>query len=327
MVVGFHAYYMMMVPGHFPKSAHTYHDIYFNLNAMILQFRMPLFIMISGYLFSHLENDRGKYATFKELITNKFKRLIIPFFIFATLFMLSVNNFSWEPYYRWGYDHLWFLPMLFWCFIFTRLQSFLPFSKHNWWKITLLVIFFYLNLIPQIKTPLFGLPNLLRWYFWFYFGYQLYLNRDNVYGLINKRKWLYSILFFSIFVAGTWAKCIYLSTNSIHTWYSELANISIAILIWFWINNLLFNNIIKKDGHLLYNFNWLNKHSYGVYVLHNWLQPFMISSTTISMFDLDIFAINYPIIFPFIFFLSSFFLALCLTWLLLKTKTGKFLIG
>lgn len=325
MVVAFHAYYMMMVPGHFPKSAQMYHDMYFNLNALILQFRMPLFIMISGYLFSHLENDKGKYATFKELFRNKFKRLIIPFFVFATIFMLSINNFSWEPYYRWGYEHLWFIPMLFWCFIFTRLQSFLPFSKSYWWKGILLVVFFCLNLVPHITVPLVALPNFLRWYFWFYFGYQLYLNRNSVYGFINEHKYLYSIILLGIFAIGCWYKCNFVCDDSVHTWYTETANLSVVLLFWYWINYSLIYNF--NGGKHIKGFNWLNRHAYGIYVFHNWLQPFMISTTAIGLFGLEAFALEYPILFPFIFFISSFVLSLGMTWLLLRTRIGRFLIG
>lgn len=323
MVVAFHAYYMMMVDGHFPESAQMYHSMYFNLNCMILQFRMPLFIFISGYLFSHLENDRGKYATFKGLLSNKFKRLIIPFFVFATVFMISINNFSWRPYYTWGYDHLWFIPMLFWCFIFTRIQSFVTWSKATWWKITVLSVFLVFNIIPQIQTPLFGLPNFLRWYFWFYFGYQLYLNRDAAYHALNKHKLLYTIVLIGIYAGCIYAKCTLLSDNSIHTWYTEFGNIAIVLLLWYWINNLLFSKLM--GGVKI--FEKLNKYSYGIYVFHNWLQPFMISSTAIALFGLDSFAIGHPILFPLAFTVSSFVLSLAVTWLLLKTRTGRFLIG
>ncbi len=325
MVVAFHAYYMMIVPGHFPESAQMYHDMYFNINCLILQFRMPLFIMISGYLFSHLENDRGKYATFSALLKNKFKRLIIPFFVFATIFMLSINDFSWEPYYRWGYQHLWFIPMLFWCFIFTRLQSFLPFSNQLWWKGLLLVLFFFLNQMFTLQAAFFAIPNFIRWYFWFYFGYQLYLYRDRIYDAFNNNKWLYTSLFLIIFFIGCWVKCTVLKDDNIRTWYTELANISLVLLIWYWVNHLIFNALI--GGGILRRFNWLNKHSYGIYVFHNWLQPFMISSTAIALFGLDALAVEYPILFPLAFFLSSFVLSSGLTWLLLKTRIGRFLIG
>lgn len=249
MVVAFHAYYMMMVEGHFPASAQMYHDMYFNVNCLILQFRMPLFIFISGYLFSHLENDRGKYATFKELIKNKFKRLIIPFFVFATVFMLSIHDFSLRPYYAWGYQHLWFISMLFWCFIFTRVQSFAPESTKWWWKAGILLVSFLLMISGMKIIPMVGIQYLLLWYFWFYFGYQLYLNRDETFHIINKHNISISFVLAAIFVASCWAKVTVLADDSMRTWYTELGNIAIVLLFWYWINVLIFRGVARGGGN------------------------------------------------------------------------------
>lgn len=53
----------------------------------------------------------------------------------------------------------------------------------------------------------------------------------------------------------------------------------------------------------------------------------MISTTAIALFHLDVLAMEYPILFPLAFFVSSFIISLALSWLLLKTRVGKFLIG
>lgn len=324
-VVAFHAYYMMLVPAHFPASQAMYHDMYYTFNCIILQFHLPLFIMISGYLFSHLENDRGKYATFRELIKNKFRRLIIPFYVFVTVFMLTTNDFSWEPYYSWGYQHLWFVTMLFWCFIVTRLLSFLPFCQKRWFKAMVFFLFFLLNLVPRLDIPFFAVPNILRWYFWFYFGYLLYLNRDGVYGFIDRNRLAVLSLLVVLTVVCLGYKGMVITDDSVHTWYGEVGNMTITVLIWYLANRFLLGGM-KKDG-VMRKLNWLNKYSYGIYIFHNWLQPFMISSTATALFYLDVLAVDHPVLFPFLFFVSSFVVSLGLSWLVLKTRVGKFLIG
>lgn len=248
LVVAFHAYYMMMVEGHFPKSMDLYRGMYFNINCLILQFRMPLFILISGYLFSHLENAKGKYPTLKALVSNKFKRLIIPLLVFATIFMVTTNDFNWRPYYSWGYQHLWFVSMLFWCFVFTRVQSFIPISKTWYWKLSILVVFFYFCVNPPANYPAFGLQYLFGWYFWFYSGYQLYLNRNAIYNFFNKHQIVYSIILAAVFACCCWFKCTVLQNDNIKTWYTEIGNISIVLLLWFWINNALINNTLQEGG-------------------------------------------------------------------------------
>lgn len=258
MVVAFHAYYMMLVPAHFPDSQAMYHDMYYTINCITLQFRMPLFIMISGYLFSHLENDRGKYATFKDLFKNKFKRLIIPFYVFATVFMLTVNDFSWKPYYSWGYQHLWFITMLFWCFILTRILSFLPFSKNIWFKVFVLVLFFILNLLSRLDISFLAIPNLLRWYFWFYFGYQLYLSRNKIYGFIDQNKITALSILIALAVICLGYKSFVIIDDSVHTWYGELGNIAISLLIWYLSNMLIFSRIRILGGEYKHSIGLIN---------------------------------------------------------------------
>jgi surface polysaccharide O-acyltransferase-like enzyme len=325
MVVAFHAYYMMLVPAHFPESRAMYHEMYFTFNCITTQFRMPLFIMISGYLFSHLENDRGKYATLWGLIKNKFKRLIIPFYVFATVFMVTINDFSLKPYYTWGYQHLWFITMLFWCFIITRILSFVPYNKTNSFKIVALLSLFLLSLVPRPDFTFLALTNIPPWYFWFYFGYQLYLSRDRVYGMIDNHKVISLSFLILLSLVCLGYKSMILTTDNIRLWYGELGNVSFVILMWYLINKLIFSNL--RLGGVMQAFNHLNKYSYGIYVFHNWIQPFMISTTAIALFHLDVWAMNYPVLFPLLFFVSSFIVSLGLSWLLLKTRVGKFLIG
>lgn len=324
LVVAFHAYYMMMAQSHFPQSREMYYHLYYNINCLILKFRMPLFVFISGYLFSYLEGG-GKYQTLRGLFVNKFRRLIIPYFVFATLMMLSVNDFSPKAYLSLSYSHLWFIPMLFWCFIFTRLQSFAPCSR-KWWWILLITIIFICGRISGVDYPrILGLHTFVRWYIWFFMGYHILHYRDIVYCFIDKHRYAATLLLFLLFCVGSYYKCVYIVDDGKNDIITMISDTSIVILIWY-LTNLLINNSQTDwvKSPVLFR---LNKYSYGIFVFHNWIQPFMISNTAKRLFGLEYLAEKHVIIFPFMFFVSSFFISLAITYLLLKTRVGRFLVG
>ena len=91
------------------------------ISQLFIGLQMPLFVMISGYLYQHLISI-GKYKNFKIFIKGKSRRLLLPYLIIAPLMILFfvpngttinifiVNFFS-------GTHHLWFILMLFYAFI------------------------------------------------------------------------------------------------------------------------------------------------------------------------------------------------------------------
>ena len=63
------------------------------------------------------------------------------------------------------------------------------------------------------------------------------------------------------------------------------------------------------------------------FIFHNWVEMFMISRTAQRLILLDYWAIEHTTLFPLLFSLMAFIISWGLTWLLLKTRFGKFLIG
>ena len=116
-VVFFHCYGMMYAEAHFPETISEYKKLYFiPVQCVFINIAMPMFVFISGYLFEFLL-QKGKYPTWGNLLQKKGIRILLPYFVFGLLFMATTNN--WHPLQllNGGYWHLWFLPMLFWCFI------------------------------------------------------------------------------------------------------------------------------------------------------------------------------------------------------------------
>jgi fucose 4-O-acetylase-like acetyltransferase len=274
--------------------------------------RMPLFLFISGYLFSHLLHNKGKYTSYGKFILNKTKRLLIPYLIFATLLMVSHNNVS-LPNLTKGYWHLWFILMLFWCFVITWPLKFVSkISIHALLFITFLAISFYL------KTRIaFGIQYLVHYYIWFYCGYLVAIYRKML-SVIFQPKPL-------ILICGLWFSLCFvrdyygISTEHLKQAARFISNLSF-ILFAFGVFHLLTKKGILTEHPLI---SLMNKYSYGIYIAHIWI-------ITLLFFKIDWItdiATNQPIIFPislFIITIGSSFLA---THLFLKTKIGTYLVG
>lgn len=71
---------VLVVIGHFyPDTSPSYWS---EIRSVIYSFHMPLFFLLSGYLYNH-----GKYS-YRDLIKNKTRRLLYPFISVATLFLM-----------------------------------------------------------------------------------------------------------------------------------------------------------------------------------------------------------------------------------------------
>lgn len=91
-------------------------------------FMLPMFVFISGYVWSYQRESLNKIETFENLLKKKLKRLYVPSLIFSTLYIIAFdfkrfggggNYISLIKDISSGYAHLWFLPMLLWCFMIS----------------------------------------------------------------------------------------------------------------------------------------------------------------------------------------------------------------
>ena len=89
-------------------------------------FHVYAFVLVSGYIFSYLKNEKGKYSSFRKYVIQKGKRLLIPYCFVALTYAMPVDcafyNYSAKDLFmRYGLatapSHLWFLITLFGCFV------------------------------------------------------------------------------------------------------------------------------------------------------------------------------------------------------------------
>ena len=82
---------------------------------------LETFVLISGYVFAF--SLQKKVISFRLLLAGKLKRLLVPCMcwgiIMTLIFFGPSKLLNLEHFWKiiGGYGHLWFLPMLFWCFL------------------------------------------------------------------------------------------------------------------------------------------------------------------------------------------------------------------
>lgn len=316
-VVFFHTYGMMYAKDHFPDTQLVYHSIYYFVNQCVLMnIAMPVFIFISGFLF-YRQLSSGRYRSFREVFQKKTLHILVPYFVFGLVMMATTDNFHPLKLLNGNYWHLWFLPMIYWCFI-------LSFTINGLWerslttKLTILAIFFITASFDQFLPNILGIQYITSHFCWFILGGMISTYKVQIMNII--RRYWFLIPFLLIYLGIT----IFLPVPYGETsWYLVLSQIAIVIFVWYTFNKICENPHI---GKLLRPLVYLSKYSYGIYIFHNWIAVYLISSTAQRLFHL-VDLTDHTILFPLCFFICTFILSLIVSKLLLSTKVGKFLIG
>lgn len=138
-------------------------------------FMLQLFVLLSGYIFGYQLYDLKREFTIKGLILSKFNRLLVPSLFFGIVYFFMFYEYtdlkSFLLKVLSGVGHMWFLPMLFWCFI-------VGYGLYKWQskEIVKFVISFILIFLSIIPIP-FGISPMFNYLFFFYFGIFLYRKR------------------------------------------------------------------------------------------------------------------------------------------------------
>ncbi len=88
------------------------------LSAPTVKVGLTTFFFISGYLYGYMYLEKGKYRDVKSFLSNKFKRLLIPYLFWSILMVLTMTvlHIAWINLLT-GVAHLWFLLVLFELFL------------------------------------------------------------------------------------------------------------------------------------------------------------------------------------------------------------------
>ena len=95
-----------------------YKQIQMAMNAIDI----PAFCFISGYLYEYIRKNLGKYNDTLQFLKSKAIRLISPYIFWYLFIYFSIPGRCTLSGIIYSTDHLWFLLMLMWCFIFAAIS-------------------------------------------------------------------------------------------------------------------------------------------------------------------------------------------------------------
>lgn len=122
LLVFYHAFAIYTGNWKIPYDNFPSNDIYYWLGHWSHGFRLEAMTFISGLLFGYTLIKHPERLNYNSCILKKAKRLLLPCIIFSVVYYLMFYDLS-EDWYIIAYKivngcgHLWYLPMIFWCFV------------------------------------------------------------------------------------------------------------------------------------------------------------------------------------------------------------------
>ena len=304
------------------KMPEGIHDVtaYYWFVKFITGFRIETIALISGYVFAYQSLELHRKYPFWSFTYKKFLRLIIPGLIFSVIyylcFMYNASNFGsidWFLKLSSGFGHLWFLPMLFWCFLVIW-----TIDKY---KLSSKFLFVALSLISIVNIPSlpFGMTRMFHFSFYCYLGYILYNHKKALIKYTDTRYistlWITYIILVIILNYINATNIIYLIPNALKLAIACCGILALLLLVLKFTNKQTNNNFRLPQ--------WViesSKLCYGVYVFHQFILKYVYYNTNLP-------SIAGSYLLPWIGFTTTLLIAIILTKISLKTKFGRFLIG
>ncbi len=243
--------------------------VYNNLTLYVAQFLMPLFFIASGAIYKLSEKK-----SLDELVSKKFKRLIIPFLLCGILFMLPVRLLG--NFYKIGNFnevirgflngtetcHLWFLPTLFWTTIifYLLLKVFKNKSDAALLIVSLIIQKYYSY---YIHIDVFFLSLSTQYIFWYALGYVFCKHKDS-YKITNKQNIMWTIVL-----------CIISIIDFKYKILNSYGVIIVNSFLIYSVSKLLANTKIGKSKVI----EFLDKYILYIYLFHDPLEYLVLRVT------------------------------------------------
>lgn len=150
---------------------------YWWIGKLLYSFMLEAFVFVSGYVFGFQVQRKGtQKLSLRVVLHSKFKRLLLPSIVFSTIYLLVLGIEDGESVAHVCYSiivgrgHMWFLPMLFWCFIYVAIiEKFRFRTRRVLIAVCACTLLSYLPLPLRINSSFYYFP-------FFYAGYMIQYN-------------------------------------------------------------------------------------------------------------------------------------------------------
>lgn len=306
--------------------------IYNWLGTLINLSQLEAMVFISGLLLGYYALKKPNALSFNSCVVKKAKRILLPCLLFGIIYYVMFYDLqaSWYSIV-WkllnGCGHLWFLPMIFWCFVLVYLIEITPpirqISDSKKYKLILFIALCCSVLNPFMFVPL-GFGRAFDFFIYFFIGYCIQAKRFSLPNTTRKNILFATIVFSASFLffmtiqdniqAQTMVEKVMrmVLINSFHT-----ANALSAIYLIYSFANV--GSVLRflSDKPILIT---LSGYCYGVYVYQQFILQILYYQTQLP------FVVNAYWL-PWIATVATIVLSLLLCHFTLKTKIGRFLIG
>ncbi len=162
-----------------------------------------------------------------------------------------------------------------------------------------------------------GLHNVSLWLCWFVLGMVVYQYYNEVFEAIHRYHLLWALVVIYILTG-----IMYYTEYGEHTVCGTLASLSGIFIIWYICKQIPFHKF--RLTNLLIR---LSACSFGIYIFHNWVELYMLSSTAQHVFPLADWAEAHIYLFPFAFATIAFIISYFISHAIMKFRIGRALIG
>ena len=297
-----------------------------------------MFFFISGYVCSSqiLVHDKSYW----DILKKKFRRLIIPSIIFSVIYLTIFDRDNIHNILQGflsvlsGVGHIWFLPVLFLCFV-----TGLPLIRMKWaygetGKVILLCILALCGWGGMALHLPFGFNRLFTFLIYFYLGYVVYLHKDTI---IRKFVEKNCIFYLNLVLLIVIIPFFFVAKNyNLSDAFSEIEGVRFRILqhtlssaVVLVLNvaqiTLIYMIVMKilSSLDLTIISSWLivvNIFCFGIYIYHQFVLKILYYYTDFPQM------LNGYLL-PWIAVALTLFISSLLTFMTLRIKVGRLLIG